>query len=275
MSPTLINEKIDLLSHWFLTHKQCTIATSGGIDSMLLAYIASQALGADALIVHSTSASVPSADANRVKGYANKYHWNFKIVESNEIDDVNYKKNPVNRCYFCKSCLFEKLISIAKGNIVTGTNVDDLGDYRPGLIAAKENNVLQPYVELNIDKSMIRAMASALLLDDLKDIPSSPCLSSRVETGIEIKPSALQIVDQVENHVKRALATDVVRFRIRHNKHEIELSPASYTALSQSEKTSLIEQVRKIIASSLSQHPIEITTYKQGSAFIGIKTLEA
>ncbi|WP_213992402.1 hypothetical protein [Sodalis sp. dw_96] len=274
MSNDLIKIKIDLLTDWFKTQEQCTIATSGGIDSMLLAYLASDTLGSDALIAHSASASVPSADASRVNDYARKYRWNLKIIESNEINNLDYKKNPVNRCYYCKSCLFDKLTKLDFGRIVTGTNSDDLGDYRPGLIAARENNVLQPYVELQINKSMIRQMASSLLLDDLKDIPASPCLSSRIETGIEIKPNYLHLVDQVEIFVKRALKTDVVRFRIRHHRNEIELSQAASLSLDDEQKSSLLKEVKKMITPLLAANPIEITTYRQGSAFIGVKNIE-
>ena len=268
-----VTGKITRLTEWFRAHQPCTIATSGGIDSMLLAFVASQIDDGEFMVVHSTSAAVPSADAQRVADYARRYHWNLKIITSNEIENSDYKANPVNRCYYCKSSLFEKMTGLDAGHLVTGTNLDDLGDYRPGLIAARENNVLQPYVELEIDKRMIRQIASHFGLDDLKDLPASPCLASRIETGIAINQQDLQVVDNVETFIKQQLNTDVVRFRIRHQQHEIQLSPAVCQILDEQKKLALIDGVTRLLTPALGLLPVTVTSYQQGSAFVGVKNV--
>ena len=252
-----IEETILILTSWFKKIKKCTIATSGGIDSMLLAYIAHNTLGQNALIAHSTSLSVPTLDAKRVRNYAQKYRWHIEFIKAGELDNESYQNNPVNRCYYCKSCLFDRLKKLHHGVLITGTNQDDLGDYRPGLIAAKEQNVRQPYVELN----------------DLKDIPASPCLSSRIETGIKIYPDYLQAVDHVENFVRSELKTDLVRFRIRNDKVELELEPLLFNQLSDHQKDSLVNKIKLIIEPLAISHNVQISTYKKGSAFIGVKNI--
>ena len=267
-------QQITQLTEWFISHQPCTIATSGGIDSMLLAFIAHQAIGEQARIIHSTSAAVPSADAQRITSYANRYHWNLTLITSDEINNPDYKNNPVNRCYYCKSCLFTRMTALQSGPIVTGTNLDDLGDYRPGLIAARENNVYQPYVELSITKQHIRQIADHLSLDDLKDLPASPCLASRIETGIAIDQHELSLVDRVENMVKATLQTDIVRFRIGHTHNEIQLNPQLCQTLPDQQKEALVARISTVLTAKLSERPIRVTDYRQGSAFIGIKNIK-
>lgn len=274
MNNQIINKNLNALSNWFKNIGKCTIATSGGIDSMLLAYIAHTTLKEQVLIAHSTSASVPTLDAARVRHYAKKYQWQLALIQVGEIDNESYRNNPVNRCYYCKSCLFERLKALDHGALITGTNQDDLGDYRPGLIAAKEQGIKQPYVELGINKGVIRKIADHLQLHDLKDIPASPCLSSRIETGIKIDPEQLRLVDKIENYVRSELKTDIVRFRIRQDTFVLELAPLLFNTLSDEQKESLVNKIKLIITPlSISKH-IQITTYQRGSAFIGIKNRE-
>jgi len=272
MNTTEVTALIAQLESWFQAHAPCTIATSGGIDSMLLAYIASKTLGEQALIVHSASSAVPDADARRIRLYAQKYHWHYQLVNSGEISDEDYQKNPVDRCYYCKSCLFTTLNRIKAGSIVTGTNTDDLSDYRPGLVAAQQNNVQQPYVDLGINKAAIRQIASYLQLDDLKDIPASPCLASRIETGIRINTDALHLVDRVETLVKEMLSTDVVRFRIRKQALEIQLSSECYQQISAETKDTLTETVVQHLPAEYASLPLQVSAYAKGSAFVGDKT---
>ena len=266
-----IESTILSLTKWFQTIKTCTIATSGGIDSMLLAYIANKTIGKEALIVHSTSVSVPILDANRIREYANKYCWHIEFIDAGELNNESYRNNPVNRCYYCKSCLFEKLKKLNHGVLITGTNLDDLGDYRPGLIAAKEQNVRQPYVELNIDKAMIRKIANYFQLHDLKDIPASPCLSSRIETGVKIDINHLQTIDKIENIIRLELKVSLVRFRIRNDKVVLELEPHIVEQLTNSQRDLIINKIKIIITPLAIPHDIQISTYEKGSAFIGVK----
>lgn len=264
-----IEQIAEQLENWFIQCKQCVIATSGGIDSMVLAFVAHNALQTNAVIAHASSAAVPSLDAQRVTLYAHRYQWNLQLVKTSEMKTENYYNNPINRCYFCKCSLFNSLKSIQNGPIITGTNTDDLTDFRPGLIAAKEYNVRQPYVELDIDKQTIRALAAHYHLDDLKDIPASPCLSSRVETGIRIIPEELLLIDKVENYVKALLNTDIVRFRIRAQTMELELTDQLINSLPTTQKQNILERIKTITKSEGPAKIVKLTTYKQGSAFVG------
>ncbi|WEF28933.1 hypothetical protein PYR66_04140 [Klebsiella aerogenes] len=271
MNITHVTQSIKQLENWFRQHSPCTIATSGGIDSMLLAYIASYVIGAEAFIIHSASSAVPDADARRVRLYAEKYNWNYNTVDSGEMHDARYLKNPLNRCYYCKSNLFTRLAHIRRGDIVTGTNVDDLSDYRPGLIAARQNNVQQPYTDLGIDKAAIRRIAAYLQLDDLKELPASPCLASRIETGIAINTSGLQLVDRVESMVKAYLNVDIVRFRIKKMALEIQLAPEFYHSMGEQTRHDLLLAVQQQLPAEFSTMPLNVTAYAQGSAFVGEK----
>ncbi|WP_413738432.1 hypothetical protein ACL2XP_09060 [Sodalis sp. RH21] len=263
---------INALSHWFSSIDTCVIAASGGIDSTLLSYIAHQALENRVLIAHSSSSAVPHTDRERIGQYARRYGWTFSQVNAGELEDENYIDNPVNRCYFCKKCLFSSLKKLNHGLIVTGTNIDDLTDYRPGLIAAKEYGIRQPYVELGIDKATIRAMATYFNLDDLKDIPSSPCLASRIETGIKVNAKDLNIIDQVESKFKSLLKTKILRFRLHAQKTVLEIDKDTLRRLSKEKKNKIISDITSILSETAHGYKlVEISTYSRGSSFIGEK----
>ena len=170
--------------------------------------------------------------------------------------------------------MFSRLKKISQGGaIITGTNLDDLGDFRPGLKAAAENGVLQPYVELAINKKTIREIANYLQLDDLKDIPASPCLSSRIETGVAIDALHLEAVDNIENYIRNELKTDVVRFRIRKDRVVLELAAIVLEQLSVEQKEILIRNIKPIIIGLSIPQIITFASYKQGSAFIHVEAV--
>ena len=251
--------------------KTCTVAVSGGIDSMLLAYIAHSVLGERALIAHAFSAAVPSADAERVLRYAQRYQWKLQQVSTGETQNPAYQNNPVNRCYHCKTSLYTCLNQLNHGQVVSGSNLDDLGDYRPGLIAATEQAILHPYVEAGITKSMIRQIAAIVGLTELQDLPSSPCLASRIETGIRISTEQLSLIDRVETLVKQQLAGDAIRFRIRHSALVLELDSQALSSLSPRHKMDLSRQIEAACQQSGINLPLEILPYQRGSAFVGNK----
>ena len=184
---------------------------------MTLAVIAHRVLGESSSMVHAISPAVPSDATRRVERYARREGWRLERVDAGELLDARYVANPVNRCYFCKTNLYTAIGSLAGGGvtIVSGTNTDDLGDFRPGLAAAVEHAVRHPYVECAIDKPTVRAVAARLGLDDLAELPAAPCLSSRVETGIAIEPAVLKAVDVCERLVRDATGAATVRCRVR------------------------------------------------------------
>jgi uncharacterized protein len=193
------------------------IAVSGGVDSMTLAHAALRAGLVGLRIVHALSPAVPAEATARVRDHATRFGWRLTEVDAGEFDDPAYRANPVNRCYFCKTNLYARIAHVTEGPIASGANLDDLGDYRPGLIAAAEHRVRHPFIEAGMDKAAVRALARDFDLVDIAELPAQPCLSSRVETGIAIDAKDLAFVARME----RALTPHVppgtdLRCRITH-----------------------------------------------------------
>jgi len=205
------------------------IAVSGGVDSMTLAHAAHRASSRAAhsathpagvpglLVVHALSPAVPEEATARVREHASRFGWRLTEVDAGEFADPQYRANPVNRCYFCKTNLYARIARVTAGPIASGANLDDLGDYRPGLIAAAEHRVRHPFVEAGMDKEAVRALARDFDLADVAELPAQPCLSSRVETGIAISARDLAFVARLES----ALAPHVpagtdLRCRVTH-----------------------------------------------------------
>lgn len=193
------------------------VAFSGGVDSSLVAYVANQELGDDALIVTSASKSLKRSDLDLTEDLAVKWKLNHRIVLTDELSKAGYRSNPVNRCFYCKTSLYSLLASIAEEEsieyIINGTNVDDLGDHRPGLIAASNYQVRSPLVDTGFTKSDIRELATYLKLENA-DKPQAACLSSRVPYGTSIDESILEQIESAEDQLAELGFT---QFRVRHH----------------------------------------------------------
>lgn len=204
------------------------VACSGGIDSMLLSWFAHRQLPGRVIVAHAVSPAVSPEGTDRVRAQATKEGWDLRVVRSGEFADEAYLSNPKNRCYFCKSNLYESLGQIADqlaghGTIVSGANLDDLGEYRPGLKAASEQNVRHPWIEAKCGKEDIRTIARQHDLP-FADLPASPCLASRLYTGTRVTPARLQAVHAAENLVKERTRLEVVRARLDADRMRIEVS---------------------------------------------------
>jgi uncharacterized protein len=202
-------------------HTQLAIAVSGGVDSMTLAAFAHRLHQSGGMglveMIHAVSPAVPPAATERVRARAEREGWQLTVTGAGEFDDQRYRDNPVNRCYFCKANLYDRIRGLTTGAIASGANVDDLGDYRPGLLAAAERAVVHPYIEAEMDKTAVRALARQLGLDEVAELPAQPCLSSRVETGIAIDPADLAFIDLMETRLSAlAPAGMAVRCRVTH-----------------------------------------------------------
>lgn len=193
------------------------IGFSGGIDSTLLIRVATEVLGENALAVIGRSETYPTREFEEAIQLAQAFGSRYKIVATEETDNLKFKENPPDRCYFCKTELFGKLHLIAKKErirwIADGTITDDLGDFRPGMRAKSEQNVLSPLLEAGFSKNDVRMLAKELGIPTW-DKPSFACLSSRFPYGFGITKENLMKVDAAETFM-RDLGFRF--FRVRHH----------------------------------------------------------
>jgi uncharacterized protein len=193
------------------------VAFSGGVDSCLVAFLARKFLGKrNVLAVIADSSSLKRKDLEIAKSFCKEFDIKLEIINTSELENPNYASNPIDRCYFCKFTLYDELNSIAEKfpgtDILNGQNFDDLGDYRPGIKAAKEFRVLKPLADCNFTKSDIRDMALHFNLPTW-DKPASPCLSSRIPYGQEVTIEKLNQIEEAENMLNSLGFKDV---RVRH-----------------------------------------------------------
>ena len=182
------------------------VACSGGVDSMLLATLAHRQKPQVTIVVHAVGPAVPAAASTRVKRWAHQEKWQLQLVNAGEFDDPEYLANPVNRCFHCKKNLYRTLRDIrgqldSSSVLLSGTNLDDLDDFRPGLEAAKEAAVRHPFVEASITKTQLREIARQSALP-FADLPAAPCLASRLYTGTTVQADLLQLIDQTEEWIR-------------------------------------------------------------------------
>ncbi len=193
----------------------CAVAFSGGIDSTVVAKAAQVALGDRAVAVTGTSASLAAGELDEARRLAALIGIRHEIVDTDEFSSTDYVRNAPDRCYHCKTELYTQLEGLAEGLgfevILNGANLDDLGDYRPGMRAAGEHRVASPLAECGFHKADVRALALEWELP-IWDKPASPCLSSRVAYGEQVTPERLAMIDAAEQHL-RGLGLRTVRVR--------------------------------------------------------------
>lgn len=245
--------------------ERLAVAVSGGVDSMTLAHVAHSVLGRRARMMHAVSAAVPPEATARVEAHAARHGWAIELIDAGEMTNPDYLANPVDRCFFCKQDLYGAIRAAWDGPIASGTNTDDLGDFRPGLIAARAHGVRHPFVEAGLAKARVRAIASELSLDDLAELPAAPCLSSRIETGIPVTAGRLALILAIERLLLAELGSGTARARLRKDGIEVELAP---DLMARADPAHLLPAIEALQDRLGRVGPVRLAPYVMGSAFL-------
>ncbi len=199
----------------------CAIAYSGGVDSAVVAKGAAIALGDAAVAVTGTSASLAQGELEAAQSLAELIGIRHVVINTDELSKPDYLKNAPDRCYHCKTELYvqlERLLpSLGVKAIVNGANADDLGDYRPGMLAASEHRIHSPLADCGISKAEVRELAAAWQLP-VWDKPATPCLSSRIAYGEEVTPARLAMIDHAERFLR---SRGLPNLRVRYHKGDL------------------------------------------------------
>ncbi len=203
----------------------CVVALSAGVDSAVVAKAARLALGDQATAVTAESPSLPTGELQQAQQLAQLIGISHQVLQTDEFSNPEYLQNQGDRCYHCKSELYRQMdnqielqVPLLKNRVLlNGTNADDLSDYRPGLIAASENNVRSPLAECQVGKASVRAIAKHWELP-VWDKPAGPCLSSRVAYGEQVTPERLRMIDKAEQYLKEQ---SIVPVRVRYHRGDL------------------------------------------------------
>ncbi len=270
MLPIPLQTKVDRLYGCLRDYQKVIVAFSGGVDSTFLAEAAQHALGENALAVTAISDSYPIREMKAAQDIAKQIGIRFETVHTEELELEGYASNPTNRCFFCKSELFDKLRPIADkydvGTIIYGAIPDDVGDHRPGMDAAKQMGIQAPLIDVDLTKTEIREISKAWELPTW-DKPAFACLSSRFPYGMRITRELLRQVDAAEQFL---YDLGIRQFRVRHHGElaRIELEAQEISLLKQKERRSQISEYFKTIG--YAHVTLDLQGYRSGSLNEGI-----
>jgi len=271
--PVELQAKYENLKDILREMESALVAMSGGVDSVVMAKVACDVLGEQALAVTADSPSLPRRELDETLALARDYQIHHRVIQTQEFQDERYVANPANRCYFCKDELFNHLDTLPAEQdykwVCYGENLDDKGDFRPGGIAAQEHRVRAPLKEAGFDKNDVRGLAQYLGLP-IWDKPASACLASRIPYGQQVTPEKLAQIEAAEDFLWEL---GFRQFRVRHHGDiaRIELDPDQMQELlvvAQRVNAHLKKLGFKYVA-------MDLTGYRRGSLNEGIvATLE-
>ncbi|MEE3367467.1 MAG: ATP-dependent sacrificial sulfur transferase LarE [Planctomycetota bacterium] len=221
LSPALL-EKLDTLLATLAGYGRVAVAFSAGVDSTVVARAAREACGEQAVAVTAVSASLATGEREQAESLARQIGIRHVVIETQEFDNPDYLKNEPNRCYFCKTELYDQLEQLLPqldvDVIANGANVDDRGDHRPGMVAADEHAVRSPVLEVGLNKQDVRDLAQHWDLP-VWDKPAMPCLSSRIAYGVGVTTERVRRVDAAESFLRTEFG--LTEFRVRHEANEL------------------------------------------------------
>jgi len=223
----------------------CVVAFSGGADSSLVAALAARALGARALAVTAVSPALATGELDGARDVARAIGIRHETITTAELEREGYRANGRDRCYHCKTELYDQLVAVAERRgfaaVLSGANADDTGDWRPGLSAAAEHGVLHPLLEAGVGKEEVRQLARELGVPSAEK-PASPCLASRIPYGTAVDPVVLAQIDRAEVAV-RALGYPVLRVRHYGTLGRVELEADDLGALTSDRREEIVTAV--------------------------------
>jgi pyridinium-3,5-biscarboxylic acid mononucleotide sulfurtransferase len=241
------------------------VAFSGGVDSSLVAAIAARALGPKALAITAVSPALATGELVGARDVARTIGIAHHTITTDEMHREGYRANGRDRCYHCKSELYDALAAIAGARgyaaVLSGANADDTGDWRPGLVAAEEHGVVHPLLEAGATKADVRALAHALAVPSADKV-ASPCLASRIPYGTPVDPATLQRIDAAEQAV-RALGYRVLRVRHHGDLGKLELAAEELErALRPDEREAIAAAIR---GAGYAHAAIDLEPFRSGS----------
>jgi uncharacterized protein len=226
--PRNLQQKFDAALSQIRLSRGAVVALSAGVDSSLVALLAHKALGDHAVAVTGVSESLPPHELEVAKETAKEIGIKHLVVQTYELQNPEYASNRADRCYYCKDTLYRELRTLANGlgleEILDGTQVDDLGDDRPGFRAAQEAGVKSPLLMASFSKAEVRETARVLGLS-VWDKPAMPCLSSRINHGEEVTTDKLGMIGQAELYIKELTGVRNLRVRYSNSAARIEVAP--------------------------------------------------
>ncbi len=263
--------KRDQLLEVIRDYQSCAVAFSAGVDSTVVAKAAFLALGENAVAVTASSASLAAGELDQAKDLAALIGIRHKVIATDEMAKEEYRRNAADRCYHCKTELYSRMDELVDGLnvavICNGANVDDQGDYRPGMNAASEHAVRSPLIDCGLTKADVRNLAANWGLP-VWDKPAAPCLSSRIAYGEEVTPERLAMIDAAERFLRDKGLREL---RVRYHRGDLARIEVPVEAIPQLAEPNVAEEiVRQFRELGFAYVSLDLAGFQSGSLNLGL-----